>query len=107
MPHQSPKNKKDFYLNLHAYLQKTDILIGKRHHLKKERQMSINSEAKPVHSLSAESTAKEVDAYWENYYGISAAEVLKQACENHEANRRALVARMAGVDVETAKRLGY
>lgn len=69
--------------------------------------MSLNTEAKPVHSLSADATAEETNSYWENYYGISAAEVLKNARENHEANHRALVARAAGVDAATAKALGY
>lgn len=69
--------------------------------------MSINSASKSVHSLPVNATAEEANAYWEGYYGISAAQVLTNARENHEANRRALVARMAGVDVETATRLGY
>lgn len=69
--------------------------------------MSSNSTSNPVHSLPVSATAEEANAYWENYYGISAAQVLSNARENHEANRRALVARMAGVDVETATRLGY
>lgn len=69
--------------------------------------MSINSSSKSVHSLPANATTEEANAYWEGYYGISAAQVLTNARENHEANRRALVARMAGVDIETATRLGY
>lgn len=70
--------------------------------------MSTNVESNSVHSvLPADATKEEANAYWENYYGMSAADVLKNALENHEANRRALVARAVGVDPEVARSLGY
>lgn len=79
----------------------------KRHHLQKEHHMSAHSESKTVHSLSPTATPEEANAYWEGYYGISAAQVVKNAHENHEANRRALVARGLGVDPAIARSLGY
>lgn len=70
--------------------------------------MSIDSASNTVHSaLPAVATKEQANAYWENYYGMSAADVLKNALENHEANRRALVARAAGVSPEAARSLGY